>query len=208
MALKAAQSKIDEVQQGLDAAAEAKPEENLGTEDRLGKFQKELEDATAALKEREAEYVKCEEELSRIQFLKVEIQEKEARLREIFESAINAATAADSEVAVAMALAEESVAMEVEAAQRVSDGEIALQKAEGSGKDAAQAASVLAAVDIAEKLSVQVAKTAEVLLIESELKQEDDERDSIAAVVEEKVATLSANLLAIILQFEFFSFAH
>lgn len=200
MALKAAQSKTDEVQVGVRGQEETKLEGNLDivTEDSLNECEKELEAAITALKERKAEYAKCEEELSRIQFAKVEIQEKEARLSEMFESAKNAATAADSEVAVAMSLAEESVAMEVEAAQRVSDGEIALQKAEGSGKDAAQAAAVLAAVDIADKLSVQVAKTAEVLLIESELKQEDvEELESIAAEVEEKVVTFSANLFAV-----------
>ncbi|XP_024380474.1 K(+) efflux antiporter 2, chloroplastic isoform X2 [Physcomitrium patens] len=150
--------------------------------------EKEIEAAFAALKEKEAEYSKCEEELSQTQFLKMEILEKAALLSETFENARIAAAAADSEVAIAMSLAEESVAMEVEATQRVSDGEIALQKAEGSKKDAVQAASALAAVDIAEKLSLQVAKTAEVLLLETELKQEDDgKQDRIEAEVEEKL---------------------
>jgi hypothetical protein len=179
---------------------EAKLEENqeIGSEDKVEKCEKELEAAIAALREREADYAKRGEELSRIQFSKVEIQEKAARLNEIFESAKSAANAADSEVAIAMSLAEESVAMEVEAAQRVSDGVIALQKAQGSGKDAAQAASVLAAVDIAEKLSAQVAKTAEVRLLESELTQDSDyEREGIAAEAEDKVSTLSANPLLV-----------
>lgn len=158
-------------------------------------WEKELEAAIEALKEREAECAKREEELSRIQSLKAEVQEKALRLSEAFENARNAATAADAEVAIAMSLAEESVAMEVEATQRVSDGEIALQKAEGeaSKKDATQAASVLVAVDIAEKLSLQVAKTAEVLLQKTELKQEDAiKQESIAAEVEEKVVDLPA----------------
>ena len=179
---------------------EAKLEENqeIGSEDKVEKCEKELEAAIAALREREADYAKRGEELSRIQFSKVEIQEKAARLNEIFESAKSAANAADSEVAIAMSLAEESVAMEVEAAQRVSDGVIALQKAQGSGKDAAQAASALAAVDIAEKLSAQVAKTAEVRLLESELTQDSDyEREGIAAEAEDKVSTLSANPLLV-----------
>ncbi|XP_024388628.1 K(+) efflux antiporter 2, chloroplastic isoform X2 [Physcomitrium patens] len=162
--------------------------ETVGLQERdsaMLQCEKELDAAIAVLKEKEVEYVKCEEELSRIQFLKAEIQEKAVSLSEAFEKARNAAAAADSEVAIAMSLAEESVAMEVEATQRVSDGEIALQKAEGSQKDAAQAASALAAVDIAEKLSLQVAKTAEVLLLETELKQEDDEsKEGIATEVE------------------------
>jgi len=160
-------------------------------------WEKELEAAIEALKEREAEYAKREEELSRIQFLKAEIQEKALRLSEMFENARNAATGADAEVAIAMSLAEESVAMEVEATQRVSDGEIALHKAEGgaSQKEADQAVSVLAAVDIAEKLSLQVAKSAEALLLESELKQEDAiKQANIAAEAEEKVVTLPSNL--------------
>lgn len=174
---------------------EAKLEENqeIGSEDKVEKCEKELEAAIAALREREADYAKRGEELSRIQFSKVEIQEKAARLNEIFESAKSAANSADSEVAIAMSLAEESVAMEVEAAQRVSDGVIALQKAQGSGKDAAQAASALAAVDIAEKLSAQVAKTAEVRLLESELTQDSDyEREGIAAEAEDKMEEMQS----------------
>lgn len=156
--------------------------------------EKELEVAIEALKEREAECAKRGEELSRIQFLKAEIQEKALRLTEAFENARNAAAAADAEVAIAMSLAEESVAMEVEATQRVSDGEIALQKAEGEALKK-ENTSVLAAVDIAEKLSLQVAKTAEVLLLKTELKQEDViKQESIAAEVEEKVVALLANL--------------
>lgn len=117
-------------------------------------------------------------------------------MTKISEDAKNAASAAESEVAVAMSLAEESVAMEVEATQRVSDGEIALHKAEGSKKDAAQAASVLAAVDIAEKLSAQVAKTAEVRLLESELTQDSDNevRENIAVQTEQKVIIFFAKL--------------
>ena len=183
--------------QGEYATEEGILEVNQGivSEDKVNKCEKELEAAIATLKERETDYAKCEEELSRIQFSKFEIQEKAARLSEMFESARNAASAADSEVAIAMRLAEESVTMEVEAAQRVSDGEIALQKAEASGKDAAQAASVLAAVDIAEKLSAQVAKTAEVRLLESELTQDsDNERENIAIAAEEKVIPFFAYL--------------
>lgn len=166
--------------------------------------EKEIEAAFAALKEKEAEYSKCEEELSQTQFLKMEILEKAALLSETFENARIAAAAADSEVAIAMSLAEESVAMEVEATQRVSDGEIALQKAEGSKKDAVQAASALAAVDIAEKLSLQVAKTAEVLLLETELKQEDDgKQDRIEAEVEEKVVTFFAFFIFYLFLFYF-----
>jgi monovalent cation:proton antiporter-2 (CPA2) family protein len=190
-ACEAAQEHVERAESALKAAKsetdETKTAEKI-TENRFDKYEKELEAAISSLKERQAEFAKCQEELSRIQSSKVQVQEKEARLKEMYESAKNAASAAESEVAVAMSLAEESVAMEVEATQRVSDGEIALQKAEGSGKNAAQAASVLAAVDIAEKLSAQVAKTAEVLMIESELKQEDDDqRKSIAAVTEEKL---------------------
>ncbi|KAG0562230.1 hypothetical protein KC19_9G128300 [Ceratodon purpureus] len=203
-ALKDAQSGSS---QGQVATEEAKVDENqdMTNEDKVDKCEKELEAAIVALKERKAYYAKCEEELSRIQSSKVAIQGKAARLNEMFESAKKAASAADSEVAVAMSLAEESVAMEVEATQRVSDGEIALQKAEGSGKDAAQAASALAAVDIAEKLSAQVAKTAEVRLLESELTQDSDveERKSITAETEgkleemqnlqERASTISSN---------------
>lgn len=150
--------------------------------------EKELEAARAELKARKDKLEKSEEQLSRLQFSKVEIQNEAARLNEIYENAKKVATAAEADVAIAMSLAEEAVALEVQAAQRVSDSEIALHKAEVSQKDAAQAAAVLSAVNIAEKLSLQVAKTAEVLLLETELKQEDGEGIvRVEAEVEEKV---------------------
>jgi len=48
-------------------------------------WEKELESVIEALKEREAEYAKCEEELSRVQFLEAEIQEKSLWLRDMFD---------------------------------------------------------------------------------------------------------------------------
>eukprot|EP00252_Welwitschia_mirabilis_P000670 TRINITY_DN10645_c0_g1_i1.p1 TRINITY_DN10645_c0_g1~~TRINITY_DN10645_c0_g1_i1.p1 ORF type:complete len:1299 (-),score=306.34 TRINITY_DN10645_c0_g1_i1:215-4111(-) len=78
----------------------------------------------------EATLAWCEAELLRIQKSRLERQERADHLDENARAAEMMAAKADEDVAAVMALAEQAVALEVEAAQRVSDAEIALQRAE------------------------------------------------------------------------------
>ncbi|KAF8413139.1 hypothetical protein HHK36_001115 [Tetracentron sinense] len=72
----------------------------------------------------------CEAELRHLQKRKEELQKEVDRLSEVAEKAQMDALKADEDVANIMLLAEQAVAFELEAAQRVNDAEIALQKAE------------------------------------------------------------------------------
>ncbi|KAK4742006.1 hypothetical protein SAY87_000007 [Trapa incisa] len=74
----------------------------------------------------------CEAELRRLEGKKEELQKEVDRLNEVAEKARLNALKAEEDVANIMLLAEQAVAFELEAAQRVSDVEIALQRAEKS----------------------------------------------------------------------------
>ncbi|KAJ6334888.1 hypothetical protein OIU78_011684 [Salix suchowensis] len=74
----------------------------------------------------------CEAELRRLQSIKEELQKEVDVLNEKAEKAQLNALEAEEDVANIMLLAEQAVAFELEATQRVSDAEIALQKAEKS----------------------------------------------------------------------------
>ncbi|XP_047341330.1 K(+) efflux antiporter 2, chloroplastic-like [Impatiens glandulifera] len=74
--------------------------------------------------------VNCEFELKRVLFRKEELQKEIDRLNDVAEKAELAALKAEEDVANIMLLAEQAVAIELEAAQRLSDAEIALLKAE------------------------------------------------------------------------------
>lgn len=115
------------------------------------------------LRKCEAMLANCEADLLRIQKSKLEVQ---ARAEFLNENAIMAemkAAQADEDVANVMALAEEAVALEVEVAQRVSDAEIALQRAEKSFVESGQNIS-LTVTNIADKRNFQAVKPAEVLV--------------------------------------------
>ncbi|KAJ1273528.1 hypothetical protein BS78_06G287900 [Paspalum vaginatum] len=92
-------------------------------EEALTSSQEEIEDCRAVL-------MKCEEELRRIQDKKVELQKEVDRLTELAERALLDASKAEEDVANIMVLAEQAVALEMEAAQRANDAELALQKTE------------------------------------------------------------------------------
>ncbi|KAK9144955.1 hypothetical protein Sjap_004858 [Stephania japonica] len=70
----------------------------------------------------------CEADLRQLQINKEEFQKEIERLREAAEKAQLNAVKAEEDVANVMILAEKAVAFEMEAAQRVNDAEIALQK--------------------------------------------------------------------------------
>ncbi|OMP00436.1 hypothetical protein COLO4_12675 [Corchorus olitorius] len=74
----------------------------------------------------------CEAELRQLQSKKEELQKEVDRLNEVAEKAQMDALKAEEDVANIMLLAEQAVAFELEATQRVNDAEIALQKAEKS----------------------------------------------------------------------------
>ncbi|XP_010273118.1 PREDICTED: K(+) efflux antiporter 2, chloroplastic-like [Nelumbo nucifera] len=72
----------------------------------------------------------CEAELRRVRSRKEELQKEVDKLSEVAEKAQMDALKAEEDVANIMLLAEQAVALELEAMQRVNDAEIALQKAE------------------------------------------------------------------------------
>ncbi|RCV14844.1 hypothetical protein SETIT_3G011200v2 [Setaria italica] len=92
-------------------------------EESLASAQEEIKDCRAVLS-------KCEEELRRIQEKKMELQKEVDRLTEVAEKALLDASKAEEDVANIMVLAEQAVALEMEAAQRANDAELALQKVE------------------------------------------------------------------------------
>ncbi|KAF3335267.1 K(+) efflux antiporter 2 [Carex littledalei] len=85
--------------------------------------QKEISDCQCSL-------AVCEEQLKQLQEERLQLQNEVDMLNEIAEKAQIDASKAEEDVANIMLLAEQAVALELEAAQRVSDAEVALQKAE------------------------------------------------------------------------------
>ncbi|CAL5070856.1 unnamed protein product [Urochloa decumbens] len=92
-------------------------------EESLASAQEEIKDCWAILS-------KCEEELRRIQEKKMELQKEVDRLTELAEKAQLDASKAEEDVANIMVLAEQAVALEMEAAQRANDAELVLHKVE------------------------------------------------------------------------------
>ncbi|KAI4364744.1 hypothetical protein MLD38_020799 [Melastoma candidum] len=84
------------------------------------------------LKDCQANLADCEAEWKRLIFKKEELLREVDRLKEVAQKAQNEALKAEEDVANIMVLAEQAVALEIEALQSVNDAEIALQKAEKS----------------------------------------------------------------------------
>ncbi|KAI4369894.1 hypothetical protein MLD38_018289 [Melastoma candidum] len=84
------------------------------------------------LKDCQSNLVACEAEWKRLLSKKDESEREVIRLKEIAEKAQNNALKAEEDVANIMVLAEQAVALELEALQWVNDAEIALKKAEKS----------------------------------------------------------------------------
>jgi chromosome segregation ATPase len=134
MALSMAEARLQLAAEALDAkrgsvgpmevAAAAEEEEEEGVEEEsLASAQEDIRDCRAALS-------RCEEELRLVQERKMELQREVDRLTELAEKALLDASKAEEDVANIMVLAEQAVALEMEAAQRANDAELALQKAE------------------------------------------------------------------------------
>ncbi|KAJ0053383.1 hypothetical protein Pint_00390 [Pistacia integerrima] len=88
--------------------------------------------AETEIRDCQANLANCEAQLRRLQSKKEELQKEVDRLNEAAEKAEMNALKAEEEVANIMLLAEQAVAFELEAAKRVNDAEIALQRAEKS----------------------------------------------------------------------------
>ncbi|CAD6259014.1 unnamed protein product [Miscanthus lutarioriparius] len=113
----------DAVQKATMALSMAEARLQLAAEALEAKRGKRLRIARAALS-------RCEEELGRVQDKKMELQKEVDRLTELAEKAQLDASKAEEDVANIMVLAEQAVALEMEAAQCVNDAEMLLLKAE------------------------------------------------------------------------------
>ncbi|KAH9549666.1 hypothetical protein CY35_10G031300 [Sphagnum magellanicum] len=155
-------SDAEETEQTMDTL------EDMDGRKTLAEEEGQLEIAKAELKASELAITRLEAELAQIQTEKLELQKKAMQLSEAAQLVKDAAAAADEDVASAMLRAEEAVAMEVKAAERVSDTEIALQKAETLAESTSQADAAVLQVDISEDLLQQVSKTANGPLLETD----------------------------------------
>ncbi|CAO2835072.1 unnamed protein product [Amaranthus hypochondriacus] len=116
---------IDAVKSGSDSDSESEEvTANLlrQEEEILVLAQQEIRECRLALEN-------CEAELTRLQRKKEEMQKEVERLNEVAELAQVNALKAEEDIANIMVLAEQAVALEIQAAQRVNDAEMALQRA-------------------------------------------------------------------------------
>ncbi|KAI8545158.1 hypothetical protein RHMOL_Rhmol07G0020600 [Rhododendron molle] len=120
------------INDSLQALSEGDLKYECGQEE-TGILEKEEEALSVAqdeIKKCRATLENSEEELRTLQSRKEELQKELDRLNDVAEKAEMDALRADEEVANVMLLAEQAVAFELEAAQRVSDVEITLSRAE------------------------------------------------------------------------------
>ncbi|XP_002987899.2 K(+) efflux antiporter 2, chloroplastic [Selaginella moellendorffii] len=128
--LSAAKRNIKMVEQELDAARTRAEETAEGPSEQVKEQQALLESAWLELQKSEEAFRNCQLEVSRMENAYPELQTELDRLETLADAAKAVALAAEDDVAKAMSLAEQAVAVELEAAQRLNDAEIALQKAE------------------------------------------------------------------------------
>ncbi|PON52892.1 Glutathione-regulated potassium-efflux system protein KefB [Parasponia andersonii] len=136
MALSLAEARLQVVVESLEAAkggAESPDSSELSAlESEVKEDEKAFLVAREEIKECQANLENCEAELRRLQSKKEELQREVDRLNEVAEKTQLDALKAEEEVANIMLLAEQAVAFELEATQRLNDAEIALQKAQKS----------------------------------------------------------------------------
>lgn len=136
MALSLAEARLQVAVESLEAARggsdsmedsrESDGESNIDEEEEA------LLDAQKETKNCQENLAHCEAELKRLQSKKEELQKEVDRLNELAEKTQLNALKAEEDVANIMLLAEQAVAFELEATQRVNDAEIALQRADKS----------------------------------------------------------------------------
>jgi hypothetical protein len=133
----------------------------------------EIKDCQAALS-------KCEEELRCIQEKKTELQGEVDRLTELAEKALLDASKAEEDVANIMVLAEQAVALEMEAAQRANDAELVLQKAE---KAVSSADTMVDPAPLAEQKSIEDDHGSELYeVISSDGADDITDRDEVSSI--------------------------
>jgi chromosome segregation ATPase len=127
MALSMAEARLQLASEALDAKRGSVGQLEVSLDDveeeALASAQEEIKGCQASLS-------KCKEELRRVQGKKMELQKEVDRLTELAERALLDASKAEEDVSNIMVLAEQAVALEMEAAKRANDAELALQKAE------------------------------------------------------------------------------
>ncbi|KAJ1381312.1 hypothetical protein SESBI_45285, partial [Sesbania bispinosa] len=136
MALSLAEARLQVAVESLEVTKEVynSPQgsnESNGDND-IVQEEKALVVAQEDIKECQANLENCEAELSRLQSRKEELQNEVNKLHEIAEKSQLNAVKAEEDVTNIMLLAEQAVAFELEAAQRLNDAEIALLRAEKS----------------------------------------------------------------------------
>uniref|UniRef100_A0A1J3HLX8 K(+) efflux antiporter 1, chloroplastic n=1 Tax=Noccaea caerulescens TaxID=107243 RepID=A0A1J3HLX8_NOCCA len=132
MALSLAEARLQVVVESLESeGANGIPEETEKTDDAKDK-EEALLTAKDDIKECQANLATCEAQLSCLQSKKEELQKKVEKLNEFAETIQINALKAEEDVSNIMKMAEQAVAFELEATQRVNDAEIALERAEKS----------------------------------------------------------------------------
>ncbi|OVA02469.1 Regulator of K+ conductance [Macleaya cordata] len=142
MALSMAEARLQlaveslDTKKGITVSPTSSPESNEGNESTmedsglLGEEEEALLIAQDEIKDCRDNLANCEAEFRRLQSIKEDLQKEVDRLSVVAEKAQMNALKAEEDVANVMLLAEQAVAFELEATQRVNDAEIALQKAE------------------------------------------------------------------------------
>lgn len=134
MALSLAEARLRVAVESLQVAEQEDDYPEGSTEDDAKSDGKEEDGLLLAaendIMECQANLANCETELRRLQSKKEELEKEVDRLNEIAEKAQINALKAEEDVTNVMLLAEQAVAFELEATQRVNDAEIALQRAE------------------------------------------------------------------------------
>lgn len=136
MALSLAEARLQVAVESLDAAKRGNDSlegsRESDEENNIDEEKKALLVAQEEIKECQENLANCEIGLRRLQSKKEELQMEVDRLNEVAEKAQLNALKAEEDVANIMLLAEQAVAFELEATQRVNDAEIALQRADKS----------------------------------------------------------------------------
>ncbi|KAJ4956170.1 hypothetical protein NE237_012953 [Protea cynaroides] len=139
MALSMAEARLQLAVEALEATkgTRASPEactgndaENVTTMEASREEEEAIIEAQEEISDCRATLMNCEAELRSLQRKKEELQKEVDRLSEVAEKTQMDALKAEEDVANIMLLAEQAVAFELEATQRVNDAEIALQRAE------------------------------------------------------------------------------
>lgn len=136
MALSLAEARLQVAIESLEVAKEEhdspQGSNESDGEDDIMEEEKALSVAQEDVKECQTNLANCEAALKRLQDRKEELQKEVEKLNELAEKAQLNALKAEEDVTNIMLLAEQAVAFELEATQRVNDAEIALQRAEKS----------------------------------------------------------------------------